>query len=190
MNKFIYLDLETGGLDYKKHPILQLAGIINVGADHEEFNFKIIPYMECDNEALEINGLGEVTEEFEDAYMVYNKFLRILDKYIDKFDKTDKFNLVTYNGHNFDCQFLREFFEYNKNLYFGSYFFYPSIDMMLLAAYAAIGQRHKLPNFKLGTVARSLGIEVDESNLHDALFDVKLTKEIFNKFKKEYPIAM
>jgi DNA polymerase-3 subunit epsilon len=38
-----------------------------------------------------------------------------------------------------------------------------------------------MENFKLMTVARTLGIEVDESQLHDALYDVKLTKEIYER---------
>ena len=38
---------------------------------------------------------------------------------------------------------------------------------------------YEMENFKLMTVARFLGIEVDESQLHDALYDVKLTKEIY-----------
>ena len=38
-----------------------------------------------------------------------------------------------------------------------------------------------MKNFKLGTVAETLGVKVDESKLHDGLYDVELTKAIYDK---------
>lgn len=37
----------------------------------------------------------------------------------------------------------------------------------------------KLPDFKLLTVCKYLGIPVDETKLHDALYDIELTRELF-----------
>lgn len=50
---------------------------------------------------------------------------------------------------------------------------------MLLAAYVLRERRPHMPNFKLMTVARELGIEVDESRLHDAEYDIELTKAMY-----------
>ena len=36
-----------------------------------------------------------------------------------------------------------------------------------------------MPNFQLHTVAQTLGLEVDESKLHDASYDVLLTRQIY-----------
>lgn len=36
-----------------------------------------------------------------------------------------------------------------------------------------------MENFKLMTVAKAVGIEVDESRLHDAEYDIDLTYQIF-----------
>jgi DNA polymerase-3 subunit epsilon len=36
-----------------------------------------------------------------------------------------------------------------------------------------------MPSFKLSRVAKTLGIEVDEDRLHDADYDVYLTREIY-----------
>ena len=36
-------------------------------------------------------------------------------------------------------------------------------------------QRHEMRNFKLATVAKVLCIEVDDSKLHDAEYDILLT---------------
>ena len=44
--------------------------------------------------------------------------------------------------------------------------------------------RPAMLNFKLGTVAKAIGIETDENELHDGLYDVKITFKIFNKIIK------
>ena len=43
-------------------------------------------------------------------------------------------------------------------------------------------------NFKLGTVAKTLGIEIKDNELHDGLYDIKITYKIFNKIvqSKQY----
>jgi hypothetical protein len=42
-------------------------------------------------------------------------------------------------------------------------------------------ERHRLVNFKLATVAAHMGIEVDQESLHDSLYDVSLTIELFER---------
>ena len=42
-------------------------------------------------------------------------------------------------------------------------------------------KRSELENFKQSTVAKYLGIEIDESKLHDAEYDIKVCIQIFNK---------
>lgn len=37
-----------------------------------------------------------------------------------------------------------------------------------------------MANFKLSTVAATLGIKVEEDKLHDAMYDIYLTKAIFD----------
>ncbi len=187
--KLVYLDIETTGLDSEIHAITQLAAIIEVdGAELQKINLKIRPNLEHSI----TRGALETTKVSYDTIMGYElsqfsayiKLVSILDKYINKFDPDDKFYLIGYNSHSFDSKFLRKFFEMHNNKYYGSYFYYPSIDVMILAAFAAMGQRCKLPNFKLMTVAKSLGIEVDESRAHDAMYDVKITRDIYNIIQK------
>lgn len=36
-----------------------------------------------------------------------------------------------------------------------------------------------MENFKLMTVAKTMGIEIDENKLHDATYDIELTRDIF-----------
>jgi hypothetical protein len=39
--------------------------------------------------------------------------------------------------------------------------------------------RAELTNFKLSTVARHCGISVDDKRLHDSLYDIELTRELW-----------
>ena len=50
---------------------------------------------------------------------------------------------------------------------------------MVLATPYLAEKRPDMENFKLATVAKALGIEVSEDNLHDASYDIALTKGIF-----------
>jgi DNA polymerase-3 subunit epsilon len=117
----------------------------------------------------------------------------MLAKYCDKFNKGDKFFLVGYNNKGFDNDFLRNFFKQNGDNYFGSWFWADSIDVMVLAANYLKDERHKLENFQLRTVAKYLDIKVDETKLHDAMYDIYLTRAIYeivkngNKLEGEAP---
>ena len=90
---------------------------------------------------------------------VYGQFTAILNKYVDKYNKQDKFFLAGYNNASFDNQFLRAWFLQNGDKYFGSYFWSNSIDVMVLATPYLASQRSQMENFKQGTVAKALGIE-------------------------------
>lgn len=102
-----------------------------------------------------------------------------MESHLNIEDSKDKFYLVGYNSHHFDSQYLRRLFvsHYKR---FNDYFWNPSIDVMLIAAGFNMGQRHLLGDFKQTTVAKSLGIEVDEEKLHDSIYDVQLVKSIYD----------
>jgi len=50
---------------------------------------------------------------------------------------------------------------------------------MILASQYLIPRRAKMESFKLKRVALELGLEVDESRLHDAHYDIALTRSIY-----------
>lgn len=181
--KLFFFDLETTGLNPSKNGIHQIAGEIVIdGISKEIFDFKVQPNPKCiiEQEALDVAG---VTKEQILAYPpmieVYVKFTKVLAQYVDKFNKIDKFFLVGYNNASFDNQFLRAFFLQNGDNYFGSWFWSNSIDVMVLASQYLIEQRNQMENFKLATIAKELGINTEEGKLHNATFDIKLTKAIY-----------
>lgn len=184
--KIIYVDVETTGLKRDKHSIWQLAGIITDGEGREEtFNYKIAPYTDepCSDVALEIGGVTEAEiRKFPSAEEVYHDFHALLLKYVNPYDKTDKLYFCGYNAE-FDSDFLRGLFSYNGDRYFSSYFFHPVLDVMQLASWHFVGQRHLFKNFKLTTVYEHIfGKEM--GGAHDAMVDIQATRDILNYIVK------
>lgn len=185
--KLFYYDLETTGTNFWQHGIHEISGIIEIdGVVKEEFIFHVQPNPKAKIEqgALDV---GNVTLDQIQAYPpmgeVYKKITEMLNKYVDKFDKKDKFHLVGYNNASFDNSFFRAFFVQNNDQYFGSYFWSNSIDVIVLATFFLAENRNKLKDFKLRTVAEYFGIKVEEEKLHKASYDVYLTREIYLKLK-------
>lgn len=190
-NVRFYLDTETTGLDCVHNAIVELALIVEVdGEVVEEHDWFMRPASGklANKEALAVNDLTiEKIKEFESEGKVYRKVLAIFDKYINKYDSGDKAYVFAYNA-GFDLDFINHWFRDNGNVYLFSYTAWPWIDVAVLAAIFAEKQRDKLPNFKLGTVAEALGIEMDESKLHNALYDTHLTRQVYLTLEKEFNV--
>jgi DNA polymerase-3 subunit epsilon len=185
--KLLFFDLETTGTNPGKNGIHQISGEIVIdGESKQQFDFYVQPNPKAliEEQALAVAG---VTREQIMAYppmdVVYRDFVAMLGKYVDKYNKTDKFFLVGYNNAAFDNQFLRGFFLQNGDQYFGSWFWANTIDVMVLASAKLAERRHEMENFKLATVAKFLGVNVDDAALHNALYDIYLTKAIYNLVK-------
>jgi len=182
MEKLFFYDLETTGTKFWKNGIHQISGAIVIdGQIKEVFDFKVCPNVNSiiDEEALKI---GNVTKEEIMAYPsmqeVYSKIIKMLSKYVNKFNKKDKFHLAGYNNASFDNPFFRAFFVQNNDVYFGSWFWSDSIDVMVLASYKLRNVRHELVDFKQSSVAKYLGIVIDETKLHNAEYDIEICLKI------------
>ena len=193
MSKVIIIDVETGGLYPNKNPMLQLSGIIEIdGEEKQRFDYFVQPFRDqvLEDAALKVNGfsreeIGSEDSIFQDPLLVYENFINVLSNYVNKFDKKDKFFFVGYNSHTFDMGFVREFFKKCGDTYgIGSWFFYPSIDMMLIMASHLMIERSSMTNFKLPTVCKACNIIVDPTRLHDSMYDVELTRDLFKLLKK------
>lgn len=193
MVKYFHCDLETSGTDKNRHGILQIAGCIEIDNKVEEYFewfVKLYPDQEIDPDALAVNNIKpEDIETFMDPRVCLSEIKKLCSKYVDFWDKTDKFFFVGYNA-KFDYDFFREFFikgaitEKEKQFGngFGNYFWVPPLDVMNIAAMAIRHQRgqYNLPNFKLITVAKLFGIVVDdEAEFHNARFDIDVTRKLF-----------
>lgn len=185
MQKLFFFDLETTGLDSKTCAIHQIAGkVIIDGEVMESFNINVRPFEGAviEDAALEV---GHVTKEqimgYQSMEAGYNQLMRILDRYVNKYDKKDKFFIAGYNIAVFDVPFLREFFIMNGNNFYGSYFWSVPLDIIILAGAKLMNIRPAMADFKQGTVAKQLGILVKEDSLHDAMYDIDICYEIYKR---------
>lgn len=179
----IFFDVETTGTNHKLNSIHQLSGLIEINDQIvEEFDFKVRPHpkAQIDDAAMHLCG---VTEEeimkYPEMKKVLLGFTKMLSKYIDKYNPKDKAWLIGFNNRAFDDKFLRMFFELCGDKYIGSWFWVDTIDVLCLASQYLLDRRASMPSFKLKRVAKELGIIVEEEKLHDAGYDVHLTREIY-----------
>lgn len=184
MAKIFYFDVETTGLSPVKNSIHQLAGIIEIdGQVTDEFNIKMQP-VEMDQLPEDyVTPVGGITKADFRTYGTqeegYKLLMSKLNTSIDRFDRQDKFFISGYNCQNFDMNFLRKLFDNHQNSFIPAYFWSSSLDVMVLAANALIETRKTMPNFKLETVAKQFGIEIQGKGFHDAMSDIRATREIY-----------
>jgi len=181
-HKVLFLDTETTSVNTEKCGLIQISGIVEIdGNPVEEFDIRssIFPEDEVSEEALVKNGVSlEQIQSFQPPKAAFFKLLSILKKHVDKYDKLDKFIVVAYVS-SFDNAVLRSWFKKNHDDYFGSWFWNPWIDTMNLAIYVYQNRRFEFENFKQITVAKFVGINVDDRKAHDALYDVRMCRQIY-----------
>lgn len=179
----VFYDLETTGVNPKKHSLHQIAGCIEVDDEVVEwFDIKSKPHPKAiyEPEAMSIGGVTEAQlRGYQDMGVAYNIFKGILSKYIDKYNPKQKAVLVGYNNRYFDDVFLRVWFEQNGDNFIGSWFWNNSLDVLVLSTEYLLDRREDMPSFKLKRVAKEVGIPVDESKLHDAKYDIMLTRQVY-----------
>ena len=178
MKKALYFDVETTGLNPWKNDIIQFACLVEINGEvKEEFETKIRPisFENIDQKALEVHKYTVAQlETFPHPKEAYNSIIRVLEKYVSKFDKNDKFIPAGYNV-KFDADFLQNFFKKNDDKYYGSWFNWRFVDPMYTLYQMDYERRIALPDYKLSTVCTHFGISL---NAHDALSDIKATRQL------------
>lgn len=184
-----FIDLETTGLDPLRHGVRQISGcIVDERREEDEwFDFKVQPFPHDELDLGAMEKLGVDVEEF--AFFLppdqaYKALFNIFSSHVDRFNRLDKMVLLGYNVR-FDEAFFREFWrkaDAREGKYFGSWFFMPPIDVAQLAHLCFLRDRLSKEGpeyFSLEHVARYAGLGVDSTFLHDAFYDVELTRELY-----------
>jgi len=176
--KILIIDLETGGLSCKYHPILTIGlvaveykesggftvlGTEELAVKHEKYN--------CQPMALKINGIN--IQEHDKVALSHNEIKLRIRKFIAR-TGTKGAPLMGQNHINFDIPFLRKFYEEEK-LPFSRYY----IDLMNLW----ITMKHSglIPwkfNNKLQSMANFFNI--DYSKAHNARDDCLITLNVYD----------
>lgn len=190
--KHFFLDVETTGLDININDIFQISGIIT---DHdlnvlETCNYRFRPFSlnSVQEEALIKTGMTvESLQSFDmTAGHAYHSLIEMLSRHCDKYNNKDKLHFVGYNS-KFDAEFIRKFFEKNGDQFFGSWFWNPPICVMQAAAWMTMRVRGALPNFKLSTLCQCAELGWDESQAHNAEYDIHQTLQLFKYLRKDIP---
>jgi DNA polymerase-3 subunit epsilon len=183
--KLFFFDTETTGLRYWKDGIHQISGYIDIdGEIKETFDFKVQPNpkAEISDEAL---AVAKITREqianYPPMKTVYLQVIEMLGKYVNKNDKKDKFYLVGFNNASFDNPMFQAWFKQNGDNFFKDWFWSNCFDVFVMTTPYILSVRRDMSSCNLFNVAKALGVEVDDKKLHDALYDIEITRKIFYK---------
>lgn len=203
--KIFYFDLETTGFDPGENGIIQLGAIIEIdGIVKEEIAFDIQPFGLLSDTTLAVGGgkdiidskalsvSGKTLEDVarhRDPGGVYKELVSILGKYVNKFDKEDKFYPAGYNVR-LDLDFLAAFFSKVGDPYFGSWFNWRAIDALAIVRFFEFcGDASTLhSNQKLETVCEAYGVKLETA--HNALSDIRATREILLRLKNHAVLGL
>ena len=199
--KMCFLDVETTGTDPALHSVIQIAVRLvekkDWTTDHvirrETWDTLVLPWpgSRWDEASKNVHGFDQCLLEAEHAIphqTAHVTLINLLDRWVKRFDRADKLYIVGYNV-KFDEAFMRSWFTAAGDLFFGSYFRFPSLDVAQMAAIALHDARGTMPDFRLSTVyqeARRLSPvyqgmpKLDVSRLHDAQYDLELTEDLFH----------
>lgn len=183
--KALYFDVETTGLDPVKNDVIQLAMLVeNDGLVVGELELKIQPhsYENISQEALDVHGITlEEIKTFITPQEAHKEIVKFWGKFVDKFNKKDKFTPIGYNGR-FDLDFLNQFFIKCDDKYFGSWQNWRLVDPLAIIYFLVFLGKLELPDYKLATLCQHYGIELQA---HDALSDIRATRELLHKLRSK-----
>lgn len=191
--KFLWCDTETTGLKPENAAPFQIAMImvsttkINGEQVKEEterifyLNPFDIPGIEYSEEAGKVHGYSkEVIETFEPSSVMVKRIDDFLNDMVN-FRQHERMFFVGYNG-GFDFEHLESLFNH-YNLNFNQYFQNQKLDVFEQVKRAgAKGVLPYLPNRKLTTIAEHLHVNLN--NAHDAMGDIKATREVAKSLTK------
>lgn len=180
MNKILWIDTETTGINHHIHSIVEISMIV-------EINYEIVdkiqlycqpfePYEEIDTEILKVsNKTIEDLKNYPSIKETKIKINKFLDKYVDKFNNSDKFLVAGYRT-SFDIDFLNSFFKRLNDIYLGSYINFNTIfDLYPIISFLNIFKKINVKNCKLKTICNYFGIQIET---HDSFNDIMCTREL------------
>lgn len=182
--KVVFFDLETGGLDSQRHPIIELAAVAcdDQGFEPiEEFHQRVaFDPRRADPEALRINNYdAELWRDAipeRDLVATFSRFLRS-HATLQMISKAGRpYQVARLGGHNaasFDFAFLRSVFERNNAFLPAAFMVLDTLQLALWTFYRQ-GDAAGPENLKLETLVRHFQVE-RAGEAHSALSDVHAT---------------
>lgn len=196
MNKVLWLDLETTGVMPNLHGVHQMAGLIEIdGKVEDQFNFHVQPWplAQIIPKALEHSGVTlEQIRQYPPMAEVGEKVLAKLGTYVNYRDGSDKYLMAGYGVAGFDSKFFDKWLWQATTHLLKHWFHSPTRDVLVLATEYLIANGIAVTTYQQSNVAKVLGLDVATNELHDAEYDVSLSRNIYNIiqpcFRKTSPI--
>ena len=181
MGKVLWLDTETTGLDPKQCVPVQIAGIIDIdGEVKEKFNLFTRPFYDSLITAKALEVTGKTAEDiwaYPEPAVTFKILEDILGKYVNKYDRNDKF-LLAGQKVDFDLDMMYNWFLKNGSTYLGSWisFKYKFDTLYIVQALQIIGKLPVLPNNKLTSLCEHFKVPL--ANAHDCMADIEATRAV------------
>lgn len=158
--KYLVMDIETTGLHAENGDIpTQFAGYLVMNSEILwSGDFLIKGGVPISEEASKITGITD--DMLNENGIPLEQSLNMIEELIKQSD------IIVCHNTKFDLNFLALWDERFEQLL-------PK-KKTICTLTAAVGRMRYAP-FKLGVVCKRLGIEVDETKLHDAMYDIELT---------------
>jgi DNA polymerase III epsilon subunit-like protein len=186
--RIVFFDLETGGLDFRVHPIIQIAAIAvdERLQEIERFERKLkFDVNTADPEALRSNHYDADVwaKEAIDPALAATVFNGFLNRYADirRCSKrtNNPYNVAQLAGHNasmFDLFFVQQWFKRYDRFLSASY---RVLDTLQRAAWHFHERDNGPESLSLGSLAEYYGIKAEKA--HDAMSDVETTIAVYAK---------
>ena len=185
--RLVFFDFETGGIDPKRHPIIQLAAVaVDAGLEVlEAFEAKVIfDRNKANAHSLRKNHYhpGRWATEARDATVVAGDFADFLRRHATMpalSSQGKPYHVAQLVAHNsaFDGPFLATWFD-KLDVYLSARRLV--LCTMHLALWHFIGSGSKAPaNFQLATLCNHFGIAFHAAAAHEALADGTATVGLF-----------
>ncbi len=188
--RFLWLDTETTGIEVADSAAFELAFILvdggNVVCERCFFLNPLNDTIKYHEEAGKVHGYSEqdiksFPDEREQTPKIANFLAEARELWQKDGSKSEKLVIAGYNVE-FDIKHLKALLERN-GYKFEDYFSNIIADVFVQVKRAGMQKALPyLPDRKLKTVAKHLGVNLE--NAHDALADIKATREVAGKLYK------
>lgn len=184
MNKILWVDVETTGFSPRRNGIISIAAFMMVGGVIDPVNGRFVAEMnpvgrEIEDSALAVNGFTrERIEAARDWAEVAREFAAWLASFSTEFPM-EKYALGGYVV-SFDLGMIRGWLESTTPYGFDSFIQPYPMDVCEMAKKSLHPSLCLLPNKKLITVSKALGVDLGDK-AHDAEADILATIEVWKK---------
>lgn len=198
MDKIIFIDTLTTGLDTKRCALYAIGGIIcedtaDSTKEVKRFEMRIRPWdgARVHENSLWIGGItrGELIHFPKEADAL-NQFVELISQYVNVKNPNDKLYLAGFNASAFDQPFIKEWFDRNGNNRFRDYFYVQTLDLMSLAAFALVSERKYMADFHLASAAKSLGIAPTTNEKYNCLDNAETCLKMYRVLKERFKTGL